>query len=348
MSAADDLLGLELENGWKVTAHLARHPNGTGGTFSQSYVVEKDGRHGFLKAFDFWQAFEPGVDTAEHIQILTASYNHEREVLSHCGDRGLSHVVLAVGHGSVQVPNLGSMEGRVFYLIFEMADGDVRVQMDTKSAFDALWCMRAMKDVSLGLLQIHREMIAHQDTKPSNVLAYAGPVFKVADFGRSSRRGHAAPHDSMNVAGDSGYAPPELLYGFIHTDFMPRRVGCDLYMLGNLAAFLFSGVNVTARLFAHLDVQHHPYSWAGTYEEVLPYLRNAFASVLAELSPLFDVSVRDNMVRIVSELCNPDVGQRGHPKGVGRYSQYSLERYVSQFDLLEKRLAVYMRTRAVA
>lgn len=51
--------------------------------------------------------------------------------------------------------------------------------------------MRAIKDVTHGLHQIHKEMIAHQDTKPSNVLAYGDRGFKIADFGRSSRRGQA-------------------------------------------------------------------------------------------------------------------------------------------------------------
>jgi eukaryotic-like serine/threonine-protein kinase len=128
MSAADKLLGLALPNGWKVTRHLARNPNGTGGTFSQSYVAENNGRIGFVKAFDFWQAFEPGVDTVEAIQILTAAYDHECNVLDHCGRRGLSNVVLAIDKGYVQVPNLGTMEGRVYYLVFEMAHGDVRCQ----------------------------------------------------------------------------------------------------------------------------------------------------------------------------------------------------------------------------
>jgi hypothetical protein len=62
MSGADHLLNLTLENGWRVIRHLARNPNGTGGTFSQSYMVEKNGRYGFLKAFDFAEAFEPGRD----------------------------------------------------------------------------------------------------------------------------------------------------------------------------------------------------------------------------------------------------------------------------------------------
>lgn len=348
MAAADKLQGLELENGWKVTKHLARNPNGSGGTFSQSYAVERDGRSGFLKAFDFWEAFEPGVDTAEAIQILTAAYNHEREVLAHCGDRNLSNVVLAIDHGSVQVPGMGAMEGRVFYLIFEMASGDVRVQMSTTTAFDLLWCVKALRDISLGLWQVHREMIAHQDTKPSNVLMYNGPHFKVADFGRSSRKGRAALHDDFAIAGDDGYAPPELLYGFLHQDFVPRRVGCDLYMLGNLAAFLFSGVNTTASLFARMDPQHHPLAWAGTYEEVLPYLRTAFSEILIELEPLIDARIRSELMPLIAQLCDPDLSRRGHPKGIGRQNQYSLERYVSQLDVLSKKLAVKLRIEQAA
>ncbi len=61
------------------------------------------------------------------------------------------------------------MEGRVYYLIFEMADGDVRVQMDLNTACDGIWCMQVLKEVTLALWQIHREMIAHQDPKPSSM-----------------------------------------------------------------------------------------------------------------------------------------------------------------------------------
>ena len=348
MSGADHLLNLSLDNGWKVIRHLARHPNGTGGTFSQSYMVEKNGRRGFLKAFDFSEAFEPGADTVTILQLLSNAYNYEKEILTHCSGLRLSNVVLAIDYGQVQVPKLGSMEGRVFYLIFEMAEGDVRVQMDVKKKFPAVWCMRALKDVSLGLWQVHREMIAHQDAKPSNVLAFSDGPFKVADFGRSSRNGFAAPHDHCVVAGDPGYAPPELLYGFTHPEFVARRMGCDLYMLGNLAAFLFSGVNVTAQLVANMDEQHRPHKWGATYKEVLPYLRNSFTTVLRDLRPLVDDAVVEDVITLVKELCYPDIELRGHPKGIGHHSQFSLERYVSRLDLLSRKLEIRQRIGKVA
>ena len=102
MSAADDLLGLTLPGGWSVVQHMARHPNGTGGTFSQSYRVErkkvvgsKETKEvGFLKAFDFSNAFKAGVNTTEIIQTLTSAYNFERDILAHCQKKGLSNIVL--------------------------------------------------------------------------------------------------------------------------------------------------------------------------------------------------------------------------------------------------------------
>lgn len=145
------------------------------------------------------------------------------------------------------------MEGRVYYLIFESALGDVRSQIDEDAALDAYWCLRALGHTNLGLWQLHRHLIAHQDLKPSNILLYPDDTFRVADLGRSSQQGHQIAHDHYNIPGDRTYAPPELLYGYTHPDFKIRRFGGDLYLLGNLAAFLFSGANVTELLLTHIE-----------------------------------------------------------------------------------------------
>ena len=164
MSAAEELMGVTLPNGWLVVEHLARHPNGSGGTFSQSYRVERSkvtGTNetkevGFLKAFDFSDAFKPNANTTEMIQMLISAYNFERDVLTHCQQRGLSNIVLAVDHGHVQVPGRGLVGNVLALIFFEMAKADVRCQLHLTNKFDALWCMRALKDVSLGLWQINR------------------------------------------------------------------------------------------------------------------------------------------------------------------------------------------------
>jgi len=352
MSAAAQLFGLDLPNNWKVIAPVPRSAAGTGGHFSHSYIVEKSEAtnngglvktRGFLKAFDFSDAFEPGVDTIQELQNLTNAYEHEREVLEHCAGRRLANVVLAIDHGHVQVPGMNIIEGRVFYLIFEMADGDVRIQMDKSTACDSVWCMHALRQICLGLWQVHREMIAHQDTKPSNVLAYGGSTFKIADFGCSSRKGITSPRDKLNIAGDRTYSPPELLYGYTDPDFVARRIGCDLYMFGNLAAFLFSGTNVTASLKRHLDPQHHHRNWNGTYEEVLPYVSAAFSRVISDLNSVIEADVAKDVIPLIQELCHPDIRRRGHPRGIGRRDQYSLERYVSRLDRIVRELEVRTR-----
>jgi serine/threonine protein kinase len=346
VTAAEKLVGLALPSGWQVTKKIAKSANGTGGMFSCSYEVHRGKEIGFLKAFDFAQAFEPGVDTPRVLEQLTAAFNFELSILEHCRNRRLTRVVLAIDHGHVDVPGMGPIEGRVFYLIFELAQGDVRCQIDLSTAQDAYWCLLVLKDVSLGLWQVHRESIAHQDVKPSNVLAYPDEQFKIADFGRASRKGQSVWHDEVCFAGDRGYAPLELIYGFTHPDFGPRRVGCDLFMLGNLVAFLFSGVNLTTALLSELAPEHHPNQWNASYSEVLPYLQDAFARVLEAVAPRVDSSVRAEVMQIIRELGNPDLAKRGHPRGVGRYDQYSLERYVSRFNLLAQELPYHLKRRS--
>ena len=241
MSAADQLKGLTLDGGWQVIEQMSQQPS-SGGMHSVPYLVkDAQGKEHFLKAFDFSRAFEPGRDVIHELQQLTSVYENERDILEHCKSRRLSRVVVAVTFGYVQVPTMPGPSGTVYYLIFELAESDVRRQVDLKTRLDCLTCLKILDDVTLGMMQIHREAIAHQDLKPSNVLLYGKDGSRVADFGRSSRRGNEIWIKDLKVAGDHSYAPPEQLYSHLHADFVVRRVGCDLYLLGNLAAFLFSG-----------------------------------------------------------------------------------------------------------
>ncbi len=105
-------------------------------------------------------------------------------------------------------------------------------------------------------------------------------------------------------------------------------------MLGNLAAFMLCGVNVTANMFSRLSEEFHPVNWHGSYEQVLPYVRKAFEETLADLATAIDVDVRDQLLPVIRELCNPDLSKRGHPRGIGSSQQYTLIRYTSQLTNL--------------
>ena len=339
MTASSKLEGLTLTDNWFVARYIKPSPCSTGGTFSHSYLATRGSQEAFVKAFDFSQAFESGADTLNILTDLVASYEHERTVLEHCTRRKLRNVALAISHGQITVPGMTAMEGRVYYLLFETAIGDLRTQIDDAQALDAYHCILALQHACLGLRQLHRENIAHQDLKPSNVLHYSNNTFRVSDLGRCSRRGYQIWHDGHSIPGDRTYAPPELLYGYVHQDFVIRRFGADLYLLGNLAAFLFSGTNVTELLAAKLDPQYHWTKWNSDYHTILPYLQEAFGRVLEDLKQILPAYVRVEMCSLVCQLCNPSLANRGHPRGIGGFDQYSLERYVSFLDIVSKRIA---------
>jgi hypothetical protein len=105
-SAASKLLGMSLPNGWAVVEELKPGPNQTGGTFSHGYKVQATDRKGFLKAFDFSDAFRtdsPG-DIIQKLQSLIDCFRHESDILNHCKSRRLSKVVIPLDQGTIDVP----------------------------------------------------------------------------------------------------------------------------------------------------------------------------------------------------------------------------------------------------
>ncbi len=328
---AKQLGGLELDGGWRVIEPIAVSGDHTGGHFSQGYIVESSGGdQGFLKALDFTKALQAD-DPARALYAMTQAFNFERDVLLKC--RGADRVVRVLADGKVVVAGQ-----TVQYLIFELANGDVRSQANVSKRFNLAFALRALHHVATGLSQLHSRDIAHQDLKPSNVLLFDGKVSKVADLGRAGYKGYVTPHEELEIAGDRTYAPLELHYHHIDPDWNRRRFGCDAYLLGSMVVFFFSGIGMTAFLFTQLHESHNWHNWGGTYEEVLPYVRDAFDRVMGSFQTDIPGEVRDVIVTTVRELCEPDPRLRGHPFNRGRAgSQYSLERYISQFDMLAKR-----------
>ncbi|MHB9063331.1 MAG: protein kinase domain-containing protein [Pirellulaceae bacterium] len=330
MTPAEQLKGLNLGNGWTVVEVAARRPNATGGHFSKGYIAQhEDGRKGFLKAMDYAKAFEC-PNSAEVLQSMTNAYMFEKSVCDKCAH--LSKVARALDSGSVQTDAANTFT-KVEYLIFELAQHDVRAHLDLQDGLDVVFLMKTLHNVATGISQLHRASIAHQDLKPSNVLIYKGVGSKICDLGRAWDRNQPAPHDALGVAGDCTYAPPEFMYGAVPNDERTRRFGCDLYHLGNLTVFLFTRVHVNALLIENLHFCHRPIAWGDSYAEVLPFVMASFDEALSTFASHVPDFLREELCTFVAELCNPDPDRRGQPLNRAT-NRFGLNRYISRFDRL--------------
>ena len=333
LTPAQLLVGKQLEGGWYVEQVVDRPVGATGGHFSTSYIVRSpDGQKAFLKAMDYRQALG-APDPASALQSMTAAYNFEREMLARCRENRLTRIVRILDDGTVP-PEDGDPSSVVQYLILELADGDIRSVASFGAAADHAWILRTIHHATAALRQLHGAAIAHQDIKPSNILVFPNDHSKLADLGRSSHRPTTAPHDHLDCAGDSTYAPPELLYGHLHSDWRTRRIATDLYLLGSMIVYLFTGISMTHLLLHRVGNEHH-YTSGVTYSEVLPYLQRAYAQILRELPDIVPSSVASEIIASVAQLCSLDPLARGHPKNAQfGGNTYSLERYISLFDRL--------------
>jgi len=148
-------------------------------------------------------------DWPRALEDLLKAFNFERTLLAQCKDKRLRRIVMALEDGTVQVP--GNLEdfGKVPYLIFELAEGDIRKEVGKWQTFDVAWALRSLHQSAVGLEELHLAGIAHQDLKPSNVLVFPVEGTKVSDLGRASQMGASSPNDGFAIPGDRGYAPPE-------------------------------------------------------------------------------------------------------------------------------------------
>lgn len=343
---AQQLVGQTLVNGWVVESPVPRSQSATGGYFSSSYIVRSpSGARAFLKAMDYERALT-APDPARALQAMTAAYNFERDMHEKCRGSRLSRVVTILDSGTLPAPN-GQPSSVVQYLIFELADGDIRSFVDVGKAFETAWALRTIHQAAAALQQLHAINIAHQDLKPSNVLVFDSQDSKVADLGRASSSVDTSPHDEITIAGDKSYAPPELLYGAIPTEWDSRRLGCDMYLLGSLVVFFCTrGFSMTHLLLAGLPEEHHFQRWNGSYKEILPYLLSVFSRIVSDIGSNIQSDYADKISESILQLCHPDPTKRGHPRSiVSSGNPYSLERYVSIFGNLASR-AEYSLKRA--
>ncbi|WP_285137798.1 hypothetical protein [Microbacterium sp. lyk4-40-TSB-66] len=345
MNAALALEGRILPNGWLVGPVRVPASDATGGVFSVSYPVSKDdGTQGFLKVLNLGLAMQQ-QDVVGTLLWMTSQFSAERDLCVMCGERRLSKIVTAIDHGSLQLAEYAPLSS-VSYIVFEMATHDVRRAMSLHAELDEVIRLEYLHSIAMGLRQLHGIKVAHQDLKPSNFLVFppgtdGRATGKIADLGRAYRADQPNSLDSETIPGDRNYAPPEQLYRYSVPDERGRRYGADLFQLGNMVCFLFTGRTMNAMLGRVLDPQLHWRKYGDSYQTVLPYLEEAYSRIVAKLEEKLTSSAGRDVVRIVAYLCEPDYEKRGHPgaRKQAYGSPYGLERVISDFDLAARRAA---------
>lgn len=345
LNPCENLEGIVLDGGWIVKEKIEKGKDFSKGYFSVGYKVEnKNGIIAFLKALNYELAFK-SPDPVFELQKLTSAFVYERNVLELCKDKKLSKIIIAISNGSIKNPQ---WDYSIDYLIFEFANCELKQFLSISENFDLLWILKSIHEITVGLNQLHTNAIFHQDLKPSNVLIFKNNESKIGDLGRSTCDKFSCPHDFPNkVIGDNTYAPFEQLYGYFDSNERKRKIAYDMYTLGSMIMFYFSNTCMTASVGALLDKTHHWASWlkTGSYIDVLPYLNHAYNIVIEQFNEDMKKHsdlLREDIVNIVRQLCNPDIDKRGNYRGMTNgNNQYSVYYYISKFDLLCKRARIY-------
>lgn len=342
LNAAHSLRGLVLNEKWKVLKKIESYPGATGGFFSVCYEVQnlENGLIAFLKALNFEAFFQmfPGKNIVEILYEQTQAYKYERDILLLCKTKRLSKVATILDEGeaylsSFTIPN-------VPFLIFELAEMDVRNKLSFAKDLDNAWKLQSLHDIAVGLRQLHSVKISHQDLKPSNVLLYHdSTISKIGDLGRSLCESIHAPHDNGSFPGDFRYAPPELLYRYYIEDANIRKYATDCYLFGSLIVFYFIGLNMTSLLAKNINKDFKWTKWHGAYKEVQSYVLEAFELAINEFkSQIENETLQEELGKMVEYLCFPIPEKRGHPRTILlRGSSYNLERFIARLDYLSKK-----------
>ena len=339
-SAAHNLLGLTLKSGWKVIEKIIKTANSTGAFFSVCYKAEKDGQTCFLKAFDFTkfqQISETGKQVVDIIADMTTAYKYERDLSEHCRNRHVTKVAFVIDSGEEYFS--AYTFGIVPYLIFELADGDIRNRIEFSSKLDFAWKLHSLHDIAVGLQQLHNINVSHQDLKPSNILIF-NQNSKLGDLGRSMCKDIESGYNNMQYSGDWNYAPPEMMYGYYDTDWHKRVFATDCYLLGSMIVYYFAGMSMSALLLNHLSQNLRWDKWRGTFDEIKPYLLEAFTNAIMEFRGCIeDEYFKNEISQVVEQLCFPLPEQRGHPKNITNKlgNNFILERFITKLDVLKRK-----------
>src|SRR5690606_15471497 len=232
------------------------------GKYSVCYTVEKDGQKAFLKAVDLYDATTKVCDKFEELEKITRRANNEKGIALLCSEFGMKNVVRYIESGEFKTKALD--DPTIHYIIYEKAEKDGLAISDSfggnLNEISIYQRLTLLHNITNALRAMHEKNITHQDVKPSNVLQFlkdGGEVFKIGDFDCAVKKSHLSLDDELNYqddkhAGTYRYAPIELLYEYVVTDWDIVRKGADFYLLGSLICHYFTGRSMTELFYSTL------------------------------------------------------------------------------------------------
>ena len=344
---AHKLIGYTFNKGWKVLSVHKTVGKPTGGIYSICFDVEKDGHLCFMKALDLNQYINKAANNGETvdyvgcIKVMTDQYTYERDLSRACFNRRVKNVACVIDDGQEFVEPLGNV--LVPYLVFDMADYDLREKLDISDCLDLAWKMTSLHDVAVGLQSLHKAGITHQDIKPSNILIYnkeMNDTTKIGDLGCSDCDFLSSPYKSRIFTGDHTYSPPERAYKLLENrNPFTQKLLTDCYLLGSLIVYYLTGFSMNAIINKYMPESCLPEVFSGTLDELKAYLQNAFTQALMEIEKTIpDVKYKERLLSAIGYLCNPDPTRRGHPCNISHAygNPCNLERFVSILDLIRR------------
>lgn len=328
---ANSLQGLTTVTGWTVTKKITV-PLGTGGNFCVRYIANSpDHGDAFLKAMDL-----TGCRDLAEINKVSGEYLFEQQILELCAEKNLRRVVRSLDAGTISVPHRSPPYDKAYYVIFEEARSDVRQEYLSGASTEFSSKFKVLHHVAVGISQLHRNGISHQDVKPSNVLVYDGDEHKVGDLGRVVDKSGTSPFAKNPFPGDTGYMPIEMHYAIRNLEFSTRML-CDIYMVGSLLYQLIQGMQIKTSVISEAQTIQSGVLLMD-FQDALPILISAHNNVLARLRTectiKLDSVISCLVVEIVDQMCHPDPRIRGVTKRSQSSQFITMDRFVGKLSSL--------------
>jgi len=168
------LVGYTLENTWKIQAYREEVASGIIRIPTLAFeATDSNNRKALVKVLDL-RVNDDAPDELKDLEMRLKVFNYQRELIERLAREKLHGVVRGLHAGSIPFP--GAPLGRVYYLIFEWSDDDLRSQVTLHERFDVGYALRVLHQAATGLHELHFRQIAHQSVRPANVVFLADRV----------------------------------------------------------------------------------------------------------------------------------------------------------------------------